>query len=407
MSKLPFEEHVLDAEWNGIYSTCNKTIEDSLFFRTNKSSQHVQKIKFMRSLFRGDLNVTLGVDFSKASSQGAEREARLRGWSEELWALINDNSQGMIYDRNTKQTYDVLEEVCEHHGGDKSNWCTRFGFFNTFRAPGPAKQGRVVQDDEHGNPFLKMQSKWMRQEALLREAEHTARRIIEEERKHSEANAIAATKTTEVVTPILFSVVGQPVPSVQKYDDNVQTTTNPKGIQDIDEDDDSDYDNDYYENKHDAEVACSYSATTTTKDKKEDEKATPHPPSTLTPPALPPSPPRGPSPTLQPPVVPPLMNLPQSVPEHASQTANYGKDTINEVKSLWTKAQALGKKRMLDYDSNGICEPFKYRGWIIRTHKRGLTKKGTFPVTICDSYWVSPCGKKFRSAKELDRAFPS
>ena len=362
----------------------------------------------MRSLFRGDLNVTLGVDFSKASSQGAEREARLRGWSEELWELINDNSQGMIFDRNTRRTYDVLEEVCEHHGGDKSNWCTRFGFFNTFRAPGPAKQGRVVQDDEHGNLFLKMQSKWMHQEALLREAEHTARRIIEKERKHPEVTAIA----TEVVAPILFSVVGQPVPSVQKYDDNMQTTKNTKGIQDIDEDDSDD--DDYNEKtKYVAAAAAavasssSTTATTTNKKAKGKAKATPHPSHSPHSPSPLPSPPRGPSPTLQPPVVPPLMNLPQSVPEHASQIANYGKDTINEVKLLWTKAQALGKKRMLDYDSNGICESFKYRGWIIRTHKRGLTKKGTIPTTICDSYWVSPCGQKFRSAKELDRVFPS
>ena len=99
------------------------------------------------------------------------------------------------------------------------------------------------------------------------------------------------------------------------------------------------------------------------------------------------------------------IRLPKSVPEAAADEANYGGDTLNEVKALWSKAQAMGKKRQLEYDNNGICEAFAYRGWKIRTHRRGLTKAGTEPTILCDSYFVAPSGKLFRSAKEIDRKF--
>jgi hypothetical protein len=80
---------------------------------------------------------------------------------------------------------------------------------------------------------------------------------------------------------------------------------------------------------------------------------------------------------------------------------------MKEVKALWAKAQAMGKKRELVYDADGVCEPFRYRGWVIRTHKRGMTKAGKEPTTLCDSYWIAPSGKRFRSAKELDRSYGS
>ena len=120
-------------------------------------------------------------------------------------------------------------------------------------------------------------------------------------------------------------------------------------------------------------------------------------------PPRPPAPPRGPSPL-------PVQELPSPIhlPQSAAAAADadcYSAETLLVVKSLWSKAQAMGKKRDLIYDNNGVCDSFKHKGWTIRTHKRGRTKSGDEPTTVCDSYWLAPSGKRFRSSKELDRAF--
>ena len=153
MDKFAFQEHVLDAQWVSIHGPATNTIDEP-FFLNNKVAQHVKKMKFFRALFRGDLEPTLQVDFSHPSANGEERESRLRRWAEELWKIVNENSMGTIFDRVTKRSHDVIDEICEHHGGHSSNYCTRFGWFNTFRAPGPARQGICLQDEEFGQPFL-------------------------------------------------------------------------------------------------------------------------------------------------------------------------------------------------------------------------------------------------------------
>lgn len=399
---------------------------DDPFFANNKSSQHVKKIKFMRGLFRGDLEPVLGVDFSHPSSQGAERESRMRRWAEELWTMTHENSLGMIFDRETKRTRDVLDEVCEMHGGHKSSWVTRFGFFNTFRAPGPARQGLSVQDEDHGKPFLQMQAQWKKQESLLREAEEQARRLIEDERKRAEAAARAAEATAraaEAVAP----VVGQPVAAVAEAvaTKPIEETVKTMNVQEIDEEDEDDEDDEDEAPPEDeatlraaspnagfADVAEERPPSAPLPDPDMDDEEgwssapLPSSPKVRVPKPEPPAAPRGPSPNFMPaPVHPPPISLPKSVPEAAAEEANYGADTIKNVKILWTKAQALGKKRELQYDASGVCEPFQYHGWTIRTHKRGPTKSGAEPTTKCDSYFVSPSGKRFRSAKELERAY--
>jgi hypothetical protein len=421
MQSLAFQEHVIDASWMSIHGSAVSNVDDP-FFANNKSAQHVKKIRLMRTLFRGDLEPVLGVDFSHPSSQGAERESRLRRWAEEFWNMAHENSLGMIFDRDTKRTRDVLDEVCEMHGGHKSSWVTRFGFFNTFRAPGPARQGLSVQDEDHGKPFLKMQAQWKKQEALLREAEEQSRRLIEDERKRAEAAARAAeaaARAAEAVAP----VVGQPVAAVveEVATKPIEETVKTMNVQEIDEDDEDDEDEAppadeaalraSSPNAGFADVAEERTPSAPLPDPDMDEEgwtSAPLPsfPKVRVPTPEPPAPPRGPSPNSMPaPVHPPLISLPKSVPEAAAEEVIYGADTIKNVKILWTKAQALGKKRELQYDTAGVCEPFQYHGWVIRTHKRGLTKSGTEPTTLCDSYFIAPSGKRFRSAKELERAY--
>jgi hypothetical protein len=411
MQRLSFQEHVIDASWTSIHGSAMSNIDDP-FFANNKSAQHVKKIRMMKGLFRGDLEPVVGVDFCHPSSQGAERESRLRRWAEELWNMMHENSLGMIFDRDTKRTRDVLDEVCEMHGGHKASWVTRFGFFNTFRAPGPARQGLSVQDDDHGKPFLRMQAQWQKEEGLLREAEEKARRIIEEERNRAEAAARAA-EAAKAMAP----VVGQPVAAVAEAVTTKPVEEKTSHIQEVDEDDEPEIApakaNDTAEHSEPRETTFDPDLEEEVEWGEAPKAQSPKQPSPPPPPAQvrvptpePPAPPRGPSPKTTPiPDVPPPIQLPKSVPEAAAEEVIYGFATIKEVKNLWTKAQALGKKRELQYDTAGVCEPFRYHGWTIRTHKRGLTKAGTEPTTLCDSYFVSPSGKRFRSAKELDREY--
>jgi hypothetical protein len=412
MSNLAFQEHVLTAGWTSIIGATTNDID-------NPNTQYTKKIKFLKALFKGDLNLTLGIDFSKASAHGGEHEGRMRGYAEQLWELVNRMSQGIIFDSYTKRARDVIDEVCEKHGGQTTQYCTRFGFFNTFRAPGPAKQGVVVQDDRFGKEFLKLQEVWIREESLLREAEKTAqrhaedtarrqaeettRRLINEERKRTEA--VHLTTHPKQVAPVM----GQPVVAVAEVvpqatmekkqpedpsppepapPEPAQDTPGPKPVPDVPK-----------AGKDGAWKATSNSSRPVHFDIEDEELQ-------MMPTPKPPAPPRGPSPKpSEHQGVPPVIQLPKSVSETASDEATYGPDTIKEIKGLWTKAQMMGKKREIEYDAYGVSEPFRYRGWVIRTHKRGLTKAGTEPTTLCDSYFIAPNGKRFRSHKELDRAY--
>jgi hypothetical protein len=398
MDKFAFQEHVLDAQWMSIHGPANNTINEP-FFLNNKVAQHVKKMKFFRALFRGDLEPTLQVDFSHPSANGEERESRLRRWSEELWQLVNENSKGSIFDRVTKRSHDVIDEICEHNGGHSSNYCTRFGWFNTFRAPGPARQGLCVQNEEFGQPFLDIQQEWFKKEQLLREAEEAARRLIDEERKRTEATTRAA--EVAEVAPVA-PVVGQPVAAVAEA--VVAKTAVEKEV--VFESDEEDVVPPPLEEVH---VAAQNENEDEDEDENEDEAPLPPPPPRCDDdededeyiPPRPPAPPRGPSPTRET-TLPTTIQLPKSA---AAADDCYSAATLHQVKTLWSKAQAMGKKRDLIYDARGVCDSFEHKGWTIRTHKRGRTKSGDEPTTICDSYWISPNGKRFRSSKELDRAF--
>ena len=82
----------------------------------------------------------------------------------------------------------------------------------------------------------------------------------------------------------------------------------------------------------------------------------------------------------------------------------YDDTTLHQIMSKWKEAQTNGKKRMLTYDQDGNCVTFRALGWTIITHKRGETKNGRPPSTVCDSYCISPSGKRLRSMKELRHA---
>jgi hypothetical protein len=422
MEQPNLQEHVLSASWYSIHGPPPQATEEDIrrgsFFKTNPNAQHAKKIKYLKALFAGDLNPVTGCDFSKAGSGGAERESRLRRWAEELWTLIHKQSQGSISDKRSGRPRDVLEEVLEEHGGQRENWCTRFGFFNTFRCPASAKSGQCVQTKDFGQQFLSLQTGWARETLLLREAEETARRVVDEERARVEAEARAAHVAPVVGQPVAgVAEVAPPKPAEQPVPEPVPEPDKSLHVQEVDTSDEEPTpppddrtvraaspgpeDTDVGEQEDEA-VPSMASRHRVVDDLLDEEEETDRPPVHMAP-EKPPAPPRGPSPVEA--AKPSEMQLPKSVVDAAADDANYGADTIDHVKKLWTMAQARGKKRQLEYDIHGMCDVYKYRGWTIRTHKRGLTKDGAEPKTLCDSYWHSPSGKKFRSAKEIDRAF--
>ena len=316
----------------------------------------------MKALFRGDLNVVTMVDFSKASAGGAGREARLRGWAEEIWEVVNTNSRESIRDLRTGRQRFVVEEILEDKGGDESNWCTRFGWYNTFRCPISMRDGRIRHTDKCGNPFLKMRSEWFKQldkETLRIKKEEEEEARLAKEKEEEEAR-LAKEKEEEEARLAKEKEEEEARLAKEKEEEEARLAK---------------------ETEEEARLA---------KEKEAEEARLAKEKET---------------------------NVQDTSVVAAAQTGTsivcynddntkkaYDDTTLHQIMSKWKEAQTNGKKRMLTYDQDGNCVTFRALGWTIITHKRGETKNGRPPSTVCDSYCISPSGKRLRSMKELRHA---
>ena len=420
-----FSEDDILKLWFAIHDGCKNVVEGDVFFETVLDTQHAGKIRFLTRLFSGLFKDVVLVDFTKPSGQGQERSNRLRGYAEAFWKVINNNSLEVYTDKTAtnisrhKTCYIVhqltgIDETRNNKSagysktrannyGNLNDWLTRAGFMNTFM---------------HPEKFLELRDKWMQEEAILREAEQQAHRLIQEE------NARLAEDVQVVVgKPVSVPAEMFVEEKRQQLEEKEEPAVEPPAAMFVEEE----------------EPAVEPPAAMPV----EEEEPAVEPPAAMfveeeEPVVEPPADmfvaekrqQKLPLEEAQPPSedededdwildCPAIGNLPSVASSHKAtepKDPSCDAETIEMLKNLGREAQRAGREGSLEYDKDGNCNYTEHGKWTICVHKRGLTRLGTVSKIACDNYWyydetrddeTPKTRKKFRSIKDIERTFLS
>jgi hypothetical protein len=401
-----FSEDEILKLWFAIHDGCKNVVEGDVFFETVLDTQHARKNRFLTRLFSGLFKDVVLVDFTKPSGQGQERSNRLRGYAEAFWEVVNKNSLEVYTDKTatnisrTKTCYIVHQLTgidVDHHNrsagysktrannyGNLNDWLTRAGFLTTFRCP---------------EKFLELRDKWMQEEAILREAEQQAHRLIQEENARlAEDVQVVVGKPVSVPAEMFVEEKRQQLeekeepavePPAAMFVEEKEPAVEPPAAMPVEEE----------------EPAVEPPAEMFVAEKRQQKLPLEE--------AQPPSEDEDEDDWIL--DCPAIGNLPSVASSHKAtepKDPSCDAETIEMLKKLGREAQRAGREGCLEYDKDGNCNYTEHGKWTICVHKRGLTRLGTVSKIACDNYWyyddeTPKTRKKFRSIKEIERTFLS